>query len=29
MPGFIAYLLSDGYPIQKFEIPNLKFEIPN
>ena len=20
---------SDGYPIQKFEIPNLKFEIPN
>ena len=29
MPGFIAYLLSDGYPIQKLEIPNLKFEIPN
>ena len=28
-PGFIAYLLSDGYPIQKLEIPNLKFEIPN
>ena len=27
--GFIAYLLSDGYPIQKLEIPNLKFEIPN
>ena len=28
-PGFIAYLLSDGYPIQKLEIPNLKFETPN
>ena len=28
-PGFIAYLLSDGYPIQKLEIPILKFEIPN
>ena len=28
-PAFIAYLLSDGYPIQKLEIPNLKFEIPN
>ena len=28
-PGFIAYLLSDRYPIQKLEIPNLKFEIPN
>ena len=28
-PGFVAYLLSDGYPIQKLEIPNLKFEIPN
>ena len=28
-PSFIAYLLSDGYPIQKLEIPNLKFEIPN
>ena len=27
-PGFIAYLLSDRYPIQKLEIPNLKFEIP-
>ena len=27
--GFIAYLLSDGYPIQKLEIPNLKFEITN
>ena len=27
--GFIAYLLSDGYPIQKLYIPNLKFEIPN
>ena len=25
----IAYLLSDRYPIQKLEIPNLKFEIPN
>ena len=24
-----AYLLSDGYPIQKLEIPNLKFELPN
>ena len=29
MPGFIAYLLSDRYPIQKIEIPNSKFEIPN
>ena len=28
-PGFITYLLSDRYPIQKLEIPNLKFEIPN
>ena len=28
-PGFISYLLSDRYPIQKLEIPNLKFEIPN
>ena len=28
-PGFIAYLLSDRYPIQKIEIPNSKFEIPN
>ena len=28
-PGFIAYLLSDRYPIQKIEIPNPKFEIPN
>ena len=28
-PGFIAYLLSDRYPIQKNEIPNSKFEIPN
>ena len=27
--GFIAYLLSEGYPIQKLKIPNLKFEIPN
>ena len=26
---FIAYLLLDKYPIQKLEIPNLKFEIPN
>ena len=28
-PGFIAYLISDRYPIQKIEIPNSKFEIPN
>ena len=28
-PAFIAYLLSDRYPIEKLEIPNLKFEIPN
>ena len=28
-PGFIAYLLSDGYPIQKLEISNLKIELPN
>ena len=28
-PSFIAYLLSDRYPIQKIEIPNSKFEIPN
>ena len=28
-PGFIAYLLSDRYSIQKIEIPNSKFEIPN
>ena len=28
-PGFIAYLLLDRYPIQKNEIPNSKFEIPN
>ena len=30
-PGsLLIYLLSDGYPIQKLEIPNLKFEIiPN
>ena len=28
-PGFIAYLFSDGYPIQKLEIPNLKIELPN
>ena len=28
-PSFIAYLLSDGYPIQKLEIPNSKFKIPN
>ena len=28
-PAFIADLLSDGNPIQKLEIPNLKFEIPN
>ena len=30
-PCFIANieLLSDGYPIQKLEIPNLKLEIPN
>ena len=28
-PGFISYLLSDRYPIQKLKIPNLKFEIPN
>ena len=27
--GFIAYLLLDRYPIQKLEIPNLRFEIPN
>ena len=27
--GFIADLLSDRYPIQKIEIPNSKFEIPN
>ena len=28
-PGFIAYLLSDRYPIQKIEIPiqNLKYPI--
>ena len=26
-PGFIAYLLSDRYPIQKLEIPNLKYPI--
>ena len=28
-PCFIAYLLSDRYPIQKIEIPNSKSEIPN
>ena len=28
-PGFIAYLVSDRYPIQKIEIPNSNFEIPN
>ena len=28
-PGFIVYLLSDEYPIQKLEIPNLEFEIPH
>ena len=28
-PASIAYLLSEGYPIEKLEIPNLKFEIPN
>ena len=28
-PSFIAYLLSDRYPIQKIEITNSKFEIPN
>ena len=27
-PGFIAYLLSERYPMQKIEIPNSKFEIP-
>ena len=27
--SLLVYLLSDGYPIQKLEIPNLKFEIPN
>ena len=27
--GFIVYLLSDGYPIHKLKLPNLKFEIPN
>ena len=27
--SLLIYLLSDGYPIQKLEIPNLKFEIPN
>ena len=27
-PGFIAYLLSGRYPMQKIEIPNSKFEIP-
>ena len=26
-PGFIAYLLSDGYQIQKLERPILKLEI--
>ena len=28
-PPLLNYLLSDGYPIQKLEIPNLKFGIPN
>ena len=27
--SLLIYLLSGGYPIQKLEIPNLKFEIPN
>ena len=27
-PGFIAYLLSERYQMQKIEIPNSKFEIP-
>ena len=27
--SLLIYLLSDGYPIQKLEIPNLEFEIPN
>ena len=27
-PAFIAYLLSDGYPIQKLEIPNLNLKYP-
>ena len=29
MVSLLIYLLSDGYPIQKLEITNLKFEIPN